>query len=165
MKTLLTILFVAASIFAKPQGPVQIYMIQPAYVCLGDSINVFFKWNGSLGNHNFRMGCPTMYMIWARPMASFTGLPKFLVGADTIYMIRLNIIPSWPIGLATVSADLITPTPIYITCDTEVGIKEYDRADIAEYFDLYGIPTAPSPGRVLIKKQGHKISKTIIVSD
>lgn len=161
MKTILLILYFGIA-FGQP---VKITMVNPGILCPGDTMNVYFTWNNSIGLTNFNMNCSLMNQIWSEQNNSFYSLPKFIVNIDTVYLIKLFTHSFWASGFSALSTDLINTIPVYFNyCLLSTGISVQNLSqEPATYYDLNGSLTKPQPGRVLVEKRGNVRRKVVLL--
>lgn len=117
MKKIISILFVALSLFSYSQVTVNVWRITPDSVCPGDSVKIDYKaqWPNTpdLSTNNFYL-TPIGNSIWSgnwsilknRPKEHYAGLP---VG-DSTYWIKVRIPLSTTVGSHTITGTGTNPT-------------------------------------------------------
>ena len=123
MKTNLTILAVLVALIANSQ--IKVDSVIPTRLCPGDSITIFYTWDGTPGLYQFDMDGQNHDYIWQVNSNTFAnGKIKF----KTPFW--------WNGGITKISTDWTNSFPIEF-CE-RTGISEYELNPNATYKQVYG---------------------------
>lgn len=159
-----TIILLLLALTIKSQTT--IFYVTPVTLCPGDSIGVLFKYNGTPGESQFNFqGDSALLQIWQYSNTDFNGLPKSIVGGDTLYFVQLPTYSYWKQQKGKLSVDWVTTWDITLRCAAPVGLPEYSMDQQAvTYYDLMGNAINKRLNELLIEQRGGLRRKVYIIN-
>lgn len=162
MKNLIIIL-ILLNLSVKSQS-IYLYSVSPTPVCKGDSLSVQFTWNRVAGSVVFEL-TTTPKTYWT--LGSIYSLPKYKMGIDTIYTVKLMVPFNTDNGnyiLKDAYQDVSTGKDVTVNCNM-VGISEYELNSLKPtYYDLQGNIIQVRYNELIIEQLGG-VRKKLIISN
>lgn len=160
---LLLAFFILSSCVPAPAQKITIFYVSPVQICAGDTLKVWFTWDGVPGGYQFNMKGDTINQIWSVGSNVFAGLPKSVIGSDTVYLIKFRTPIWWPNGWAQVSSDWQTNWPVLFNCVLSgILTSLLNEQDVEpKYYDLNGRITEKLFNTVLVERRGTAVRKVV----
>lgn len=152
---------IMATLFSSAQ-PVRFTYVSPGPMCPGDTLNIWFKFDGTPGGYQFNM-VSSKIQIWQISSPQFYSLPRSFVNGDTIYLIKFKTPIWWPLEITQVSPNFINNWTVVFQCATGIMERRWDELEgPSVYYDLMGNVTEARRGEILIERKGNRVRKVII---